>query len=513
MDDQPLRLDGEPRFVLSPDDPVAFDAWDIDHHAARSGKRVADELKLHVVRQSEVRAILESEPVAIGESSSLQVRYVLDAGSLHLKIEAQIDWQESHRLLRYVVPTAYRGRHARFGCPFGSIERPQLPGTESDEAMWEVPGSRWAAVQDDGGSEGLAILAESKLGYAARDGVLSLSLLRAPKWPDAYADMGSHQIRFAIGRLRLETTEQWFGTSLAADSLFSPPLRYDGPAIGGKFHWHTLGTLNASWCGPAAVDRGGYFLRLHEVAGQPGTARLRLSHPASHAALVDFRDETIATLGIDAVRQSRYPLPAVADSHAANRLTPKPGIWDRRPGWCRRPPVAAVVAVSCGSTRMPGFFLHACQPRRWERSQAGVSGVRAVGTPAGPGRAKNPGFALGDSQPGPHRKKPGFGGGQSPAFGTGGPDGEEDRRWQRSLRCRAAAPECRDFSGTPVSRGDGSVLRQAYRVSGRLVHQPARAARRIPASRLAIRSRARDGRSRASGEGKARHLGPAARMV
>ena len=202
-----------------------------------------------------------------------------------------------------------------------------------------------------------------------------------------------------------------------------------------------------------------------------------------------------------------------APEEAGLRGRAKPGIWDRRPGWCRRPPMAAVVAVSCGSTRMPGFFWHACQPRRWERSQAGVSGVRAVGTPAGPGRAKNPGFALGDSQPGPHRKKPGFGGGQSPAFGTGGPDGVEDRQWQRSLRCRAAAPECRDFSCTPVSRGDGSVLRQAYRVSGRLVHQPARASRRIPASRLAIRSRARDGRSRASGDGKARHLGPAARMV
>ncbi len=183
VDDQSLRLDGEPRFVLSPDDPVAFDAWDIDHHAARSGTRVADQLNLQVLEQSAVRAVLESAPVSLGESSSIRVRYVLEAASLHLKIEARIDWQESHRLLRFVVPTGYRGRHARFGCPFGSIERPQLPGTEADEAMWEVPGSRWAAVQDDDGRDGLAILAESKLGYAARDGVLSLSLLRARSGP------------------------------------------------------------------------------------------------------------------------------------------------------------------------------------------------------------------------------------------------------------------------------------------------------------------------------------------
>ena len=45
---------------------------------------------------------------------------------------------------------------------------------------------------------------------------------------------------------------------------------------------------------------------------------------------------------------------------------------------------------------------------------------------------------------------------QSPAFGTGSPGGDKDREWQRWLRCRAAAPECRDFLHTCQPRRCGA---------------------------------------------------------
>jgi alpha-mannosidase len=299
IDGRPLELQGSTGFVLSPDDPVAFDAWDIDHHAARAGSWVAQDLKLSVVEHSVARAILQSEPVSIGQASQLQVRYILEAGSTHLKVEPTVSWHESHQLLRFVVPTCYRGRQARFGCPFGAIERPQLSGTEADEAMWEVPASRWAAVQYDGGVDGLALLAHSKLGYAAREGVLSVSLLRAPKWPDANADLGTHTMPLAIGRLQLETNREHFSTSLAADALFSPPLVYRGVELPPRFEWEALGSLNASWCAPAATRDDAYFIRLHETAGRPGTAYLRLDHPVTSVELVDLHEQPLETLSLD----------------------------------------------------------------------------------------------------------------------------------------------------------------------------------------------------------------------
>ncbi|MGI9456331.1 MAG: glycoside hydrolase family 38 C-terminal domain-containing protein, partial [Aeoliella sp.] len=307
IDGKPLELDRPPGFVLSPDDPVAFDAWDIDHHAARSGDHVAAQLTLRVVENSPARAILESLPVSVGASSELSVRYILEAGSTHLKIEAIVNWQESHQLLRYVVPTRYRGRHARFGCPFGTIQRPQLAGTEADEAMWEVPGSRWAAVQHDGGTDGLALLAESKLGYAARDGILSVSLLRATKWPDASADLGVHRMRIALGRLQLETTAENLSTSMAADDLFCAPLLHGGAPLPALFQWQRLGSLNASWAAPSFTNPDAYFIRLHETAGQTGTAILRLNHAAVTAALVDFQEQPIAALDVSAEQTIAIP--------------------------------------------------------------------------------------------------------------------------------------------------------------------------------------------------------------
>lgn len=307
IDGSPLRLNCTPSFVLCVDDPSAFDAWDIDHHAMRLGSTVGQVLQLKVVEHSPARAVLESQPVSLGQASELQVRYILDAGSAHLKMEAVVDWQESHRLLKFVVPTLYRGRNARFGCPFGAIERPQLPGTEATEAMWEVPAARWAAVQLDGGADGLALLAESKLGFAARDGVLSMSLLRSAKWPDAGADMGTHTIPFAIGRLQLETTEDHLSTSMSADALYSPALTYNSAPIPAKFQWLELGSLNASWCAPSVAEPGAYFLRLHETAGQHGTARLQLIDVAQKAEMVDFLEQSLDTMPIDAQGMIEIP--------------------------------------------------------------------------------------------------------------------------------------------------------------------------------------------------------------
>ena len=80
---------------------------------------------------------------------------------------------------RPLFPTRYAGRNARFGAPFGSVLRGQQAGSPIDEARFEGAGSRWAVVGDDDGG-GLGVITEAKYGWNCRDGVLGLSLLRAP---------------------------------------------------------------------------------------------------------------------------------------------------------------------------------------------------------------------------------------------------------------------------------------------------------------------------------------------
>ena len=45
---------------------------------------------------------------------------------------------------------------------------------------------------------GVGVLNDGKYGWNATGNILSLSLLRSPKNPDANADMGTHHFRYAI---------------------------------------------------------------------------------------------------------------------------------------------------------------------------------------------------------------------------------------------------------------------------------------------------------------------------
>lgn len=63
-------------------------------------------------------------------------------------------------------------------------------------AKFEVCCHKWADLSEYG--YGVSILNDSKYGFATCGNVMRLSLLRAPKAPDAHADMGRHRIRYAI---------------------------------------------------------------------------------------------------------------------------------------------------------------------------------------------------------------------------------------------------------------------------------------------------------------------------
>jgi alpha-mannosidase len=63
-------------------------------------------------------------------------------------------------------------------------------------AKFEVCCHKFADLSEN--DYGVSILNDSKYGFATCGNVMRLSLLRAPKAPDAHADMGRHHIKWAI---------------------------------------------------------------------------------------------------------------------------------------------------------------------------------------------------------------------------------------------------------------------------------------------------------------------------
>lgn len=267
-----LPLSAPAWLTIAPDFPSNYDAWNTDQAPHRLAEPLPP-ITLAVTDAGPGRVKLVGS-CAIGVASQLTLSYELRAGERHLRMEATVDWQEQHRIVRFVLPTSLCGRQARFGCPFGSCLRVQQPGSQSDEAQWEVPGSRWAAVLADDG-QGVAICTRDSYGFSARDGELQLSLLRAPTYPDSRCDRGVQHLEWAVGRHQQRFADAgMLPTAAAAEALYTPAIPC-GQAIPSPVAWTELGSLVPAWACPTAE---GFEVRLHEVSGGAGRALLAAGH-------------------------------------------------------------------------------------------------------------------------------------------------------------------------------------------------------------------------------------------
>jgi alpha-mannosidase len=111
-------------------------------------------------------------------------------------VDNEIDWHESHILLKAAFPLAASGPFATYEIPYGTIDRATTRNNSWEKAQFEVPAMRWADLGN--GKHGLSVLNQTKYGYDAVGNQLRLTLLRSPKWPDPEADMGHHSFHYAL---------------------------------------------------------------------------------------------------------------------------------------------------------------------------------------------------------------------------------------------------------------------------------------------------------------------------
>jgi alpha-mannosidase len=297
-----LVIDGRPVHVaaplgalwLYPEMPTAFDVWEIEEPSLHNGRRVETPATISSQRHADGSASLYVDR-SIGNASSARVEYRLEPRSRCLRVVVDVDWQQPSHLLKMHFPTGYQGRMARYGCPFGSVLRSQHPAGQAERAQWEVGGSRWALVTDDVQDEGLWLVSRDSYGFSCRDGCLTVSLVRSPAPPEADAarlgrllaqqdaydesemkglitDLGRHRIELAIGRHDASDSADAHPAH-RAESLFTPPLAYDGQARRTPLERLecTRGVVPA-WAQP--LEAGRLLVRLHEVDGRRGEVRI-----------------------------------------------------------------------------------------------------------------------------------------------------------------------------------------------------------------------------------------------
>jgi len=289
IDGSPVQLRAGAQLAAYPDHPAAFDAWDVDRTslvAAQSAVRT-QEKPLTAVNSDTLTASI-TFAFTVSDESAVRIRYAVTAGENVLRVKYDFDWQNPFMWVKAVFPTAYHGREARFGAPFGSALRGQWPGYPAVEANWEVPGSRWVVVPDDAQQSGLSLISKDRYGFTVYDGTVGVSLLRSARVTEAgdhprireknqptFSDIGPQSVEIALGRFDANAPAAETPAVLA-DTLFTPALPYGGPAKNaGLLAVENAPSLAPSWAEPLAD--GAWVLRLHETLGRNGTAVIRLA--------------------------------------------------------------------------------------------------------------------------------------------------------------------------------------------------------------------------------------------
>jgi len=183
------------QFQAFKDTPKDYDAWNID-------PGTLDQAPVTITSTDSVKSMKDSESIRITRrwQNSKFVQTISLKGDL-VDIDNEIDWHESHVLLKAAFPLAASGPFATYEIPYGTIDRPTTRNNSWEKAQFEVPAMRWADLSGpgaDGAIHGLSVLNQTKYGYDAAGNVLRLTLLRSPKWPDPDADMGHHHFHYAL---------------------------------------------------------------------------------------------------------------------------------------------------------------------------------------------------------------------------------------------------------------------------------------------------------------------------
>ena len=179
-------------------DEYGYDTW--AHGKTYWEKQVGmfTDARITTLERGPIRAKLKV--VSRYNDSTLTQYFSLCQNSRQLEVEASLDWHEQHKMLKLRFDSAFtEDPHAFYEIPFGVFERP-ANGEEE-------PGQSWIAIRQ--GTEGLALLNDSKYSYSMKGGSLNLSVCRSPYYIDhargdqddaesEFTDQGLQTFRYGV---------------------------------------------------------------------------------------------------------------------------------------------------------------------------------------------------------------------------------------------------------------------------------------------------------------------------
>jgi alpha-mannosidase len=219
--------------------------------------------------------------------STLTSTCTMRAGSPRLDIAFDIDWHEDEKLLSLMVPLDVHVREAMCDIQFGQIARPTHASSSWDAAKFEVCAHRYVDLSEP--SFGVAVLNDGRYGHGVQDGGVSVSLLRAAKYPDPDADHGRHAVTISVlphGAGLHEVLHE-------AESLNMPLRVVSGQATSPPEPVVTIDNRGVQISSVKHADDGSgdLIVRLYEACGDRAPLTVRASQPIRGAVRCNLLEE------------------------------------------------------------------------------------------------------------------------------------------------------------------------------------------------------------------------------
>jgi alpha-mannosidase len=272
------------------DKPKEYDAWNIDADFEKVSTPLTEADSVELVEHGPLRATIRV--TRHWQNSKFVQEISMYAGLKRVDVRNDIDWHETHILLKAAFPLAASSPEATYEIPYGTINRPTTRNNSWEAAKFEVPAIQWADLGN--GKHGFSLINDSKYGYDAKGNVLRLSLLRSPASPDPNADRGHQYFSYSLyphggNWHQAFTVRRGYEFNYALEAI--PTEAHEG-TLPADHSYVDLKPENLMLTALKKTEDGnGLLLRFYEWAGQSGNAMVTVPAGASSARLTNLMEE------------------------------------------------------------------------------------------------------------------------------------------------------------------------------------------------------------------------------
>lgn len=182
------------QLVAYEDLPLNFDAWDIDYYYQEKSWFIQDVHEVKLLEDGPLRQTLKIKRQF--EASTITQYIHFYQKERRIDFETEVDWHQSHILLKAEFPVEINTLKGTFDIQFGNVERPVHQNTSWEQAKFEVCGQKWIDLSE--GNYGVSLITDSKYGFNVGYKKMAVSLIKSATNPYPEADQGNHSFTYAL---------------------------------------------------------------------------------------------------------------------------------------------------------------------------------------------------------------------------------------------------------------------------------------------------------------------------